>query len=123
MRELLAITKALSDENRLRAIGLLRKRELCLCQIIEVLGLAPSTVSKHMSILHQARLVKSRKEGRWAYFRLAEEDAPAEARQALEIVLASLARDQQGKADQLRLKAVLKLEPEELCRQQANCKC
>jgi ArsR family transcriptional regulator len=123
MRELLAITKALSDENRLRAIGLLRKREICLCQIIEVLGLAPSTVSKHMSILHQARLVKSRKEGRWAYFRLAEEDAPAEARRALEIVLASLARDQQGKADQLRLKAVLKLEPEELCRQQANCKC
>jgi ArsR family transcriptional regulator len=123
MRELLAITKALSDENRLRAIGLLRKRELCLCQIIEVLGLAPSTVSKHMSILHQARLVESRKEGRWAYFRLAEEDAPAEARQALEIVLASLGRDQQGKADQLRLKAVLRLEPEELCRQQANCKC
>jgi ArsR family transcriptional regulator len=123
MRELLAITKALSDENRLRAIGLLRKRELCLCQIIEVLGLAPSTVSKHMSILHQARLVESRKEGRWAYFRLAEEDAPAEARQALEIVLASLGRDQQGKTDQLRLKAVLKLEPEELCRQQANCKC
>jgi ArsR family transcriptional regulator len=123
MRELLAITKALSDENRLRAIGLLRKRELCLCQIIEVLALAPSTVSKHMSILHQARLVESRKEGRWAYFRLAEEDAPAEARQALEIVLASLGRDQQGKTDQLRLKAVLKLEPEELCRQQANCKC
>jgi ArsR family transcriptional regulator len=123
MRELLAITKALSDENRLRAVGLLRKRELCLCQIIEVLALAPSTVSKHMSILHQARLVESRKEGRWAYFRLAEEDAPAEARQALEIVLASLGRDQQGKTDQLRLKAVLKLEPEELCRQQANCKC
>jgi ArsR family transcriptional regulator len=76
-----------------------------------------------MSILHQARLVESRKEGRWAYFRLAEEDAPAEARQALEIVLASFGRDQQGKTDQLRLKAVLKLEPEELCRQQANCKC
>jgi ArsR family transcriptional regulator len=123
MRELLAITKALSDENRLRAIGLLRKRELCLCQIVEVLGLAPSTVSKHMSILHQARLVESRKEGRWAYFRLAEEDASAEARQALEMVLASLGRDQQRKADQLRLKAVLRLEPEELCRQQANCKC
>jgi ArsR family transcriptional regulator len=123
MRELLAVTKALADENRVRAIGLLRKRELCLCQIVEVLGLAPSTVSKHMSILHQARLVESRKVGRWAYFRLAEDDAPAEARQALDIVLASLARDKQGQADQQRLKTVLKLEPEELCRQQANCKC
>lgn len=123
MRELVAITKALADENRLRAIGLLRGRELCLCQIIEVLGLAPSTVSKHMSILHQARIVESRKEGRWAYFRLADDDAPSEALQALELVLGSLKRDRQGKADQQQLKSVLKMEPEELCRRQANYKC
>jgi ArsR family transcriptional regulator, arsenate/arsenite/antimonite-responsive transcriptional repressor len=123
MRQLLSITKALADDNRLRAIGLLRGRELCLCQIIEVLALAPSTVSKHMSILNQARLVESRKEGRWAYFRLADEDAPAEVRQALDMVLASLGRDKQGKADQQQLKAVLKLEPEELCRKQSSCKC
>jgi ArsR family transcriptional regulator len=123
MRDLLAVTKALSDENRVRALGLLRDRELCLCQIVEVLALASSTVSKHMSVLHQARLVESRKEGRWAYFRLAEEDSPTEARQALELVLASLARDKQAKADQQALKVVLKMPPEELCRQQANCKC
>jgi DNA-binding transcriptional ArsR family regulator len=123
MRDLLAITKALADENRLRAIGLLRGRELCLCQIIEVLGLAPSTVSKHMSILNQARLVQSRKEGRWAHFRLADDDAPSEALQALDLVLHSLSKDKQGKADQQQLKSVLRIEPEELCRKQANCKC
>jgi ArsR family transcriptional regulator len=123
MRDLLAVTKALSDENRVRALGLLRDRELCLCQIVEVLALASSTVSKHMSVLHQARLVELRKEGRWAYFRLAEEDSPAEAKRALELVLASLARDKQAKADQQALKVVLKVPPEELCRQQANCKC
>jgi len=123
MRELIAVTKALSDESRVRALGLLRDRELCLCQIVEVLALAPSTVSKHMSVLHQARLVESRKEGRWAYFRLAEQDAPAEARQALELVLTSLARDKQAKSDQRALRAVLKMPPEELCRRQANCKC
>jgi DNA-binding transcriptional ArsR family regulator len=122
MRDLLAITKALADENRLRAVGLLRGRELCLCQIVEVLGLAPSTVSKHMSILYQARLVESRKQGRWAYFRLAD-DPSQEARAALDLVLASLQRDAQAKADQRTLKAVLKLEPEELCRKQANCGC
>ena len=94
-----------------------------LCQIIEVLGLAPSTVSKHMSILHQARLVESRKEGRWAYFRLADDDAPSEALQALDLVLASLKQDKQGKADRQQLKAVLKVEPEELCRKQVNCRC
>jgi DNA-binding transcriptional ArsR family regulator len=123
MRHLLAITKALADENRLRAMGLLRGRELCLCQIIEVLGLAPSTVSKHMSILHQAQLVESRKQGRWAYFRLADDEAGEEVRQALQLVVASLKSDKQGKADQQQLKAVLKLEPEALCRKQASCRC
>lgn len=123
MRDLLAITKALADENRLRAVSLLRGRELCLCQIVEVLGLAPSTVSKHMSVLHQARLVESRKEGRWAYFRLADDDAPSEALQALEFVLGNLKQNKQARADQQQLKAVLKLEPEELCRKQATCRC
>ncbi len=87
MREVLAITKALADENRLRAVGLLKDRELCLCQIAEVLGLASSSVSRHMSILQQARLVESRKQGRWAYFRLADDDAPQVAHDALEIIL------------------------------------
>lgn len=123
MRDLLAITKALADENRLRAIGLLSGRELCLCQIIEVLGLAPSTVSKHMSILQQARLVQSRKQGRWAYFKLTDNDASAEASQCLEVVLSSLMQDKQGKADQKQLKAVLKRQPEELCRTQARSRC
>ncbi len=123
MRALLGITKALADENRLRAIGLLRERELCLCQLIELLGLAPSTVSKHMSILHQARLVESRKEGRWAYFRLADAGAPPAAVQALALVQASLQHDPQAQADQQQLEAVLQLAPTELCQQQATNKC
>jgi ArsR family transcriptional regulator len=123
MRELLAITKALADENRLRAVGLLRHQELCLCQIVEVLGLASSSVSRHMSILLQARLVESRKQGRWAYFRLAEDDVPQAVRDVLETILVSLSSEKQAKADQKSLKAVLKIEPEELCRRQSQCKC
>ena len=123
MRELLVITKALADENRLRSVGLLRHHELCLCQIVEVLGLASSSVSRHMSILQQARLVESRKEGRWAYFRLADDDAPRPVHEILETILASLSREKQAKADQKSLKAVLKIEPEELCRRQSQCKC
>jgi ArsR family transcriptional regulator len=120
MRELLAITKALADENRLRAVGLLRHQELCLCQIVEVLGLASSSVSRHMSILQQARLVESRKQGRWAYFRLAEDDVPQAVRDVLETILVSLSSEKQAKADQKSLKAVLKIEPEELCRRQSQ---
>jgi len=90
MLDYLKITKALSDETRVRALMSLAGGELCLCQIIEVLGLSPSTVSKHMSVLQQARLVECRKDSRWHYYRLAGRDAPAIARQALRWTLKSL---------------------------------
>jgi ArsR family transcriptional regulator len=122
MRDLLSIMKALGDENRLRVVCALRGRELCLCQIVEMLGLATSTVSRHMSILQQARLVDSRKEGRWTYFRLAARDAPPTARDAAALVDHALSGDARVRADGRRLKEILKLDPEELCRRQSECK-
>lgn len=122
MRELLAVMKALADENRLRIIAALHGRELCLCQIVELLGLATSTVSRHASILQQARLVHSRKEGRWTYFRL-DDDAPSQADEAKALVVRALKRDSQAREDAKRLRQILRLDPEELCRQQSECKC
>ena len=81
MRDLMAVIKALADENRVRVLLAVQGRELCVCQIVELLGLAPSTVSKHLSILHQARLLESRKDGRWMFYRAAGEDSPVEARE------------------------------------------
>src|ERR1039458_671888 len=72
MREFMTIAKALADENRTRVMMFLRSGEMCVCQIIEMLGLAPSTVSKHLDILYQARLIESRKAGRWVHYRLSE---------------------------------------------------
>ena len=71
MWDFMAVTKALADENRVRMLLALQKQELCVCQIIELVKLAPSTVSKHMSILRAARLVDARKDGRWMFYRLA----------------------------------------------------
>ena len=73
MRRIVRTTKALADENRIRILGVLSGRELCVCQLIELLCLAPSTVSKHLSILKNARLIDSRKQGRWMYYRLADQ--------------------------------------------------
>jgi len=88
MQDLIAMTKALADETRVRALMSLAEGELCVCQIIEVLDLAPSTVSKHMSILQGAGLVQRRKDGRWCYYRLADdEDTTAAARQMIDWVL------------------------------------
>ncbi len=67
------IIKALSDLNRLRVMWLLSvKKELCVCEVTEVLKLATPTVSKHMSILNNAGLLSSRKESRWVYYSLGE---------------------------------------------------
>lgn len=90
MNPYLAITKALSDEARVRAVLALADGELCVCQIVEVLGLAPSTVSKHMSILQQAGLVGRRKDGRWHYYRLSGRGASPVVRDALRWTLKSL---------------------------------
>ena len=109
------ITKALADENRVRALLALQGRELCVCQIIELLGLAPSTVSKHMSILRQARLVQARKEGRWMYYRLPGKSAPAPVRDAIAWVKKSLARNNRIRMDADRLKEILAVDRETLC--------
>lgn len=70
MKSFLAIAKALSDETRVRALLSLEGGELCLCQVVDLLKLSPSTVSKHMSVLGHAGLVARRREGRWIYYRL-----------------------------------------------------
>lgn len=118
MRETLTMTKALADENRLRALCALKGCELCVCQLIELLELAPSTVSKHMSILHHARLVESRKEGRWSYYRLADDDAPEPVRAALAWALNSLSKSPRIRQDAKSLKQVLKCDPKKLCQRQ-----
>jgi DNA-binding transcriptional ArsR family regulator len=123
VRELLAVMKALADPSRLRIVAALHGRELCLCQIVELIGLATSTVSRHMSILEQARLVDARKDGRWTYFRLAGEQGRPEAEEAAALVFRALAKDDQARADRVRLKQILKANPEELARQQSECRC
>jgi ArsR family transcriptional regulator, arsenate/arsenite/antimonite-responsive transcriptional repressor len=121
MRDFMAVTKALADENRVRVLMVLKPGELCVCQIVELLGLAPSTVSKHMAILKQARLVDSRKDGRWMFYQLAGEDAPVEAREAITLVSRLLAHDAKAQEDAKRLKQILKVDRDELCRRQNRC--
>jgi DNA-binding transcriptional ArsR family regulator len=93
MRELLAITKALSDESRLRALVAIKDGELCLCQIIQVLGLSPATVSKHMDLLERAGLVQRRRQGKWRYYRLSDGSAQGPPRTALKWVFEQLPKD------------------------------
>lgn len=115
MLDFIDMAKALSDENRVRALMMLRSGELCVCQLIEMLGLAPSTVSKHMSILRQARLVQARKQGKWMYYRLADGDAPEYVLEAVRWAQNCLSNDKQIVADTRQLKVVCNIDKEQLC--------
>ena len=118
MNELLAITNALSDEGRVRTLAACFEGELCVCQVTELLGLAPSTVSKHLSILKQAGLVESRKEGRWIYYRLPGGEISEVARTALAWLRSCVGKDKRIIEDRKRLKQILCTDPEELCLKQ-----
>lgn len=120
MREFMNITKALADEKRVRMLLALRDGELCVCQITELFGLAPSTVSKHLSILYQAGLAEFRKEGRWIYYRLPGKEASRTIRRALDWVGKSVEENAQVAADSARLRRIMAMDPVELCKRQCR---
>jgi ArsR family transcriptional regulator len=118
MREFMNITKALADETRVRILVALSDGELCVCQITELFGMAPSTVSKHLSILYQAGLVASHKTERWVYYRLPGRTASPIAKTALAWVLKVTRTEDRIYADGEQLKRILKINPTELCKRQ-----
>jgi len=60
--------KSLSDSNRLRILKMLQVKPLCVCEITDVLQLATSTVSKHLSILKGTGFIIEEKDGKWVNY-------------------------------------------------------
>lgn len=60
--------KTLSDPNRLRILKMLQIKPLCVCEITDVLQLATSTVSKHLSILKETGFIIEEKDGKWVNY-------------------------------------------------------
>ncbi len=60
--------KSAADPTRLRILKMLEGGELCVCQLIAVLELSQSTVSKHLFLLKMGGLVKERREGKWVHY-------------------------------------------------------
>jgi DNA-binding transcriptional ArsR family regulator len=120
VHDFLGITKALGDPSRLRILLALRRRELCVCQITELLRLAPSTVSRHLSLLQAAGLIESRKDERWVYYRWPNWNSPIRVREALDWVSKSLRNDPSVARDAKRLKNILRQDPKSLCQRQTR---
>jgi len=62
--------KALSDGTRLRIVNLLLERELCVCEVMEVLKATQSKASRHLTYLKNTGLVRNRRKGLWVYYSL-----------------------------------------------------
>lgn len=72
MRNFIKVMKALSDPNRVKMVKLLQHRVMCVCEIQASLGIAQSTVSKHLKILEDAGIIAFSKDGLWVNYRLAD---------------------------------------------------
>jgi DNA-binding transcriptional ArsR family regulator len=107
------VLKALAHPVRLRLVAMMRGGELCVCQMTAVLDLAASTVSAHLNDLKRAGLVEERKDGRWVFHRVAQDEA---ASAHLEPVWRSIARDPQVDADARVLRELRRVPVEDLCR-------
>jgi ArsR family transcriptional regulator len=107
MKTIEKLFKALADRNRLRIIKMLEARPLCVCEITYVMGIAQSSVSRHLAILRDAGLLEDCKTGQWTIYSLSgvKDDAVA-------TLITSIRRwgkdDSQIGADRAKLRAVRK---------------
>ncbi|MFP3981504.1 MAG: ArsR/SmtB family transcription factor [Desulfobacterales bacterium] len=77
MKRFTKVMKALSDPTRVKIAKMIQRREMCVCEIQEALGIAQSTASKHLKILEEAGLATYRKNGLWVNYTLADgSDSP-----------------------------------------------
>ncbi|MDR6224420.1 ArsR/SmtB family transcription factor [Desmospora profundinema] len=74
--ELAECNKAMGDKTRLRMLALLKTEDLCVCELVEILGMTQPAVSQHMRKLKNVKLVKERRQGQWVIYSLDGERLP-----------------------------------------------
>jgi ArsR family transcriptional regulator len=115
MRDFELALKAIGDPTRTRILKLLQGGGLCVCQVQAVLGLAPSTVSKHLTILKLAGLVEDQRDGKWIEYTLTRESHNPHAARVLALLQGELDRDAAVVADRKRLREIKAIPLTELC--------
>ena len=94
--------KALADRTRLRLLNLMRDGEVCVCFFVEILKTNQPKISRHLAYLRRAGIVGARRQGPWMHYRIVE-PVDADAAEALQDVMAWLAKDQVMQRDRDRL--------------------
>ena len=97
--------KALSDETRLRILNLLYKQELNVNEIVSILGMGQSRISRHLKILSDSSLILSRKDGLWVFYKADDRDFSGD---LLKLIEARLKNEELFSLDILRLDKYIK---------------
>ena len=103
------VLAAMADPVRLRILRLL-ERELCVCELVDALGMPQYRVSRHLGALRKARIVTARRRGRWMHYRLAVgPEAARMASQLMGVLESGVRRTPEAKGDGSRLANRLRL--------------
>ncbi len=99
IKDLTKIMKALADENRIRILALLNaKKDLCVCEITEIIGLAQPTISSHLKKLQDAGIITYSKDGSWVNYSL-DKDLDESIRKFLHSFFQIIDKDKKVKSD------------------------
>jgi ArsR family transcriptional regulator, arsenate/arsenite/antimonite-responsive transcriptional repressor len=111
IRQTAKVFRALSDETRLRMVKLLLGRELCVCEIMQALGISQSRASRNLGVLEEAGLLRSWREGLWVHYALDERWAAGEGGALVEALRQLGHDDPQFRADADGLAAAQRVGP------------
>lgn len=94
--------QALADRTRLRLLNLMGDHEVCVCFLVEALGMNQPKISRHLAYLRRAGIVTARRDGKWMHYRIMP-PADSSAASLLAAVRAYLANEPRMQMDRSRL--------------------
>ncbi|WP_010632888.1 ArsR/SmtB family transcription factor [Sporolactobacillus vineae] len=71
--EMASLLKLLGDKTRLTILSCLKQRELCVCELVDLLKISQPAMSQQLKKLRLAGVIRERKQGTWVYYRLGEQ--------------------------------------------------
>lgn len=118
MDDLLNLFSILSDKTRFRILLLLLNNELCVCEIFAALDMSQPRVSRQLAILKQSKIIKDRREGKWIYYRIDENEYTKHLMSILSLLPDWLSSDSEFNNDKSMLQKISALK-----NKLSNCEC
>jgi ArsR family transcriptional regulator len=104
MKDVVRLLSALADPTRLRLLRLLRRQELCVCELMDALRMPQYKVSRHLREMRRAGVVEATRSGRWMHYRISRRATANPFQQdILKVLEAHLCRLPDAKQDDVRL--------------------